>query len=217
MNFISKIIEQVIISLNNRINNLNEQTVETIKRGFFSIVAVLVIIGIFVGYYSGKDAAHNKSTSIAEYTNDVFEVDVKRQREDGNFRSMLETEMLGKRKGQELGKKRFPVNEKFKIETNSNIFEPDISLPKASPFPLPDSRDKIAEVDRIDIKNTGIEVNELNRRSGVDKNKADHRLILQEKDNLKVKEKKYSTDKKKLKKNNIILEPIKKEKILIER
>ena len=219
MNFISKILEKIIISLNKIINDLDDQTVETIKKGFYSLVFILVIVGIFIGYYSGKDAALSKSSSISEFTDDVFQVDIKRQREGGDFRSMLETEMLGKHKDQGLKKKRFPVNEKLEIEANNIIFEPDISSPKASPLPLPDSRDRIAEVDRIDGKKSGIEVKELNRRDATNKNRTDHRMVFHEKDKkiYKIKEKKYSAEKNKVMKNSVILEPIKKEKILIER
>ncbi|MDY6933153.1 MAG: hypothetical protein SVZ03_02895 [Spirochaetota bacterium] len=164
MNPIVNILTKIIIQINKIIDSINIKTIETIKQVFYLSVFIFVILGIIIGYYYGKDSAEIHGTPIAGSTNEVFQIDIKRERKDGNFRTMLETEILGKNKLSKQDKIRFPSNEKLELYLNNRIAEPDDMINKIKPPPLIDSRDRLSKVQRIDEVGTRAEIEELKRR-----------------------------------------------------
>lgn len=165
MDFLVKILTNIIIQINRVIDSIDKKTVETIKRSFYGVVFLLVIIGIIIGYNNGMGAAKRHGDPLAKYTNMVFDVTIKRERDKSVFSSMLETELLGEISGSDFEKIGFPSNERLKSEFDDNIIEPDTS-PKKMSIPTDiDNREKIAEIDRLENSILKSEVKELEKRS----------------------------------------------------
>ena len=72
MNPVFKIINNLIISINNIIDSMNLRTVQTIKRGFFLFIFLMCIAGLIIGYNMGTKAARIK------FVNDTFINDISR-------------------------------------------------------------------------------------------------------------------------------------------
>ncbi len=185
MNPIVKIISQVIITINKIIDSLDKKTVEIIKQSFFFLVFVLIIIGIIIGYNSGKDAAKQFATPVINSTEDVFEIIKKKERENVRFRTMLESKSIREKEDTDLRKIEFPSNEKLEPELNHSIIEPVDSTKKTTALPHLDSRDRIAEIKRIDEKKYHAEeTRELDREGSAQAESGKGEIIKREKEKL---------------------------------
>ncbi|MCP4130680.1 MAG: hypothetical protein GY754_06830 [bacterium] len=145
MNPVLKIISKVLILINRAIDSFDNKTVETIKRAYFFLIFVLVVIAIIIGYNMGKESATIKSPPLAENMKELFEVDISRERKGGNFNSMLESRLMNELKEsqyREKGKVRYPSSERMEPEWNSGISEPGRAR---GSFPETAAEDKVFE------------------------------------------------------------------------
>jgi hypothetical protein len=108
------------------INSIPEQTQQSIKGIFFLLIFGLVIGGAVYGGMKGKSAAEIKSTPIIERTNDAFEVDMKRERGDGNFSSMLDSDLINELKASNVNKAKFEIRSMLEPEVDKGIIEPEL-------------------------------------------------------------------------------------------
>ncbi|MCU0822828.1 MAG: hypothetical protein MUC95_10235, partial [Spirochaetes bacterium] len=164
MNSVIKIIEEIIVVLNRLIDSLDKRTIEMIKQGYYLMVFVIIIVGIFIGYDCGKESAKTFGAPIAENTDDVFNDIVKTEREDVNFGSLIEGKSIREKEESILKKQAFPSNEKLEFETNHKIAEPDTEAKKIIAEPQSDIRERIADVKRLDETEPGEGLKELERR-----------------------------------------------------
>jgi hypothetical protein len=107
--------------------NVSYQTQQSVRSVFFLTIFVLVVGGSIYGYMKGKNAAVIKSTPIIEFTNDAFELDIKRERGEGNFSSMLDSDMINELKGKDVNKTPYPTRVSLEPEVDKGIIEPDIN------------------------------------------------------------------------------------------
>lgn len=133
MNPVLKILTSVIISINRFIDSMSLKTVETVKRGFFFFIFIMCIIGIVIGYNMGTKSARIKSDPLAEFVNDTFKIDINKERADGDFSDMLESEIVNESPMNNFTKSNFPTREnlnpelsKEAIESENRIPEPDV-------------------------------------------------------------------------------------------
>ncbi|OHD68665.1 MAG: hypothetical protein A2W19_12660 [Spirochaetes bacterium RBG_16_49_21] len=98
---------------------------ESVKGMFYLFVFMLTVGGAVYGVIRGRDAAVIKSAPIIEHTNDTFELDIKRERNEGNFSSMLDSDMINEEKKSGLGKMEFPMRAHMEPEADKGIIEPD--------------------------------------------------------------------------------------------
>jgi hypothetical protein len=106
------------------IGKIPKRTQQTIKNLFMLTIFCLVGGGIVLGVIWGKQAAEIKSAPIIEHTNDAFDLDIKRERAEGNF-SMLDTEMINEMKKMEIDKIQFPSRTSMEPEVDKGIIEPE--------------------------------------------------------------------------------------------
>jgi len=161
MNIITKILNKIIITINRLIDGLSRKTVETIKMSFYGLVFIIIAIGIYIGYSSGKGAAKKFGKPINEDTNDVFDPLLKKSRDKGQYKSMLESELIEEQKDIQLKKVEFPSNENLKGEIETKVIEPDKDIKKDRSLSL-DSQ-KIADIERTDDKARKTDVRELKK------------------------------------------------------
>jgi len=133
MNPVLKILTSLIISVNKLIDSMSIKTIETVRRGFFFIIFLMCIAGIFIGYNMGTKSARIKSDPLAEFVNDTFKIDINKERADGDFSDLLESEIINESPMNNFNKSAFPTREnlnpelrKEAIESESKIPEPDI-------------------------------------------------------------------------------------------
>jgi hypothetical protein len=161
MNIITKLLNKIIITINRLIDGLSRKTVETIKMSFYGLVLIIVAIGIYVGYNSGKGAAKKYGKPLNEDTNEVFDPLIKKSHDKGQYKSMLESELIEEQKDIQLKKVEFPSNENLKSEIETKVIEPDKDIKKDKSESL-DNR-KIADVERIEEKAGRPDVRELKK------------------------------------------------------
>jgi hypothetical protein len=161
MNIISKVLNKVIIAINRVIDGLSRKTVETIKMSFYGLVFIIVALGIYIGYSSGKGAAKKHGKPINEDTNEVFDSLIKKSRDRGQYKSMLESELIEEKKDIQLKKVEFPTNDNLKSEIETKVIEPDKDIKKERSISF-DSQ-KIADVERTDEKAKKSDVRELKK------------------------------------------------------
>lgn len=112
------------------INKIPRRTQQTIKSMFFLVVFAGAVGAFIWGAVQGREAAEIKSAPIVSSTNEVFDVDVKREREGGNFSAMLDSEVINEMKSIEAGKMRFPTKTNLEPETDQGIVESDYGRKK---------------------------------------------------------------------------------------
>lgn len=161
MNFIVKAINQIIIIINKLIDSLDKKTVSTIRNSFFGLVFVLLIVGIFIGYNKGKGSAKKYGKSLTESTNEIFTTTFNSRRSKGQYRSMLETELIEERKNIQLNKVPFPARETVKTEIETKVIEPDPDIKKNTSLHI--DNQKIPEVKRTDETIKKSDVRELKK------------------------------------------------------
>lgn len=161
MNFVVKAINQIIIIINKLIDGLDKKTVSIIRNSFFGLVFILVIIGIVIGYNKGKGSAKKFGKSLTESTNDVFTTTFNSRRSKGQFRSMLETELIEERKNIQLSKVPFPARETIKTEIETKVIEPDADIKKNTSLHI--DNQKIPEIKRTDETIKKADVRELKK------------------------------------------------------
>ncbi len=164
MNSLFKIITSLIIVINRWLDSLSLQTVETVRRGFFFIMFILVIISIAVGYNMGVDSAKIKSPPITELVSDSFKIKLSRER-GGDFSGMLESEILKESGINNLTRYEFPVLADDVPDVERNIIEPESMLPGFDTRPGTIRNEKPYEPENVDnsTPETG-EVKPLERR-----------------------------------------------------
>lgn len=149
MNPLTRIISLLINGLNHFLESLDRKAVEAIKQSFYFITFVALIIAIIFGYNSGKKAAKRMGKTLAENTNQVFSVDVKRERPEGRFYSMLDTDAIREIDRSDYNKLKFPSRVTLEPEPRDELVEPDLSRKEKSPEI---DTDRLAEIDRTDEK-----------------------------------------------------------------
>jgi hypothetical protein len=169
MNILVKILSKIIILINGLIDSLSKKTIETIKYSFYGLVLVIIALGIYIGYSSGKGSAKKYGKPLTEETNAIFDPLFKKSRDKGQYRSMLESELIEEQKDIQLKKVEFPSNENLKTEIETNVIEPDKDIKKDSALKM--DNQKIADVKKTDEKIEKPDVREINKDLPKIKNK----------------------------------------------
>ena len=112
--------------INRLIGKIPYETQQSIKNVFFLLIFGLAVAGSIYGVMKGKNAAVIRSTPIIEKTNDAFELDIKRERGDGNFSSMLDSDMINEIKAKDVNKTQYPSRVNLEPEVDRGIIEPDV-------------------------------------------------------------------------------------------
>jgi len=164
MNPLVQIVSKAIDALNTAIERTPRRTAESIRQGFFLATAILLVIGIIIGHQIGKKGARKMGTQIAGETNDTFDIDIKLERKGGEFRTMLDSELMSEVRESTIGKIGFPVQGRLEPETGDGIIEPPSPERAVSPTPGLDLRDRISEPARTDDIRVPSDVRNLKRR-----------------------------------------------------
>lgn len=164
MNPVSNLLSRSIVRVVELTEEMNPRTKQAIRQGFVFIALVMIIVGIILGYTWGKGSARKMGVPLAEYTDQVFTTDIKREHQEGRFRSMLDSELMEEAKEIGFTKHKFPANEKLQPDLGKGIIEPSMPEKQVKAPPELDMRDRIAEMDRFDEKPKKPEVRNLQRR-----------------------------------------------------
>ncbi len=135
---ISGIIDSLINKIDNRTSNM-------IRQLFFLLILGLVIAGIVMGYNRGRDSAAIKDAPLAERINDVFEYDIRKERGDGSFGSMLESELTSELKVSGHAKRQFPAREEIQPDTSQDILESPATMSKVQRGPSESEKNGLYE------------------------------------------------------------------------
>jgi hypothetical protein len=108
------------------IRQIPEQTQVTIKGLFFLLIFGCVIGGVVWGITAGKESAKIKSAPIIENTNEAFDLDIKREKEDGNFTAMLDSEKISEMKKIDMEKVKFPSQTNLEPDIEKGVIEPEM-------------------------------------------------------------------------------------------
>jgi hypothetical protein len=111
--------------INRMIGGIPRRLQETIKGLFYLFVFILTVAGGVYGVVKGRDSAKIKSAPIVESTNDALELDMKRERNDGDFSSMLGSDLISEEKKSGVPKTEFPTRVNMEPEVDKGIVEPE--------------------------------------------------------------------------------------------
>lgn len=106
-------------------NMISPQVQDTIRSVFFLLIFGLCVGGAVYGVSQGRDSAKIKSAPIIGFTNDAFDLDIKRERRDGNFHGMLDSEAMNEMKYTDVNKARLPSRAELEPEVDRGIIEPE--------------------------------------------------------------------------------------------
>jgi hypothetical protein len=146
------------------INRIPRRTQQSIKSLFMLVIFGGVIAGGVFGVIRGKEAAEIKSAPIINYTNEAFEIDMKREREGGNFSSMLDSEVINEMKRIDAEKMRFPTKTNLEPEADRGIVEPE-SVRKAKESPEIKEAEPLFEGDYRSKGGSAADVRPVERKS----------------------------------------------------
>jgi hypothetical protein len=164
MNPLVTIISGIINAVNAIIDNLDKRVAESIKQGFFFIIFLGIVGAVFLGYRMGSGSAKRFGIPLADTTNQVFEIDIKRLKERPQFNSLLENESIREGEKIDTAKLKFPSREGLEQESRDRVLEPDSLKKKPAPAYELDTRSRIAEIDRTEDKPRQSDVRDLPRR-----------------------------------------------------
>jgi hypothetical protein len=162
MNPILKALASFSQSFDLLIGGVNKRILDAIQAGFFFIIFILAIVGGFIGYRSGIESAEIKSPPIIDTTNDVFEIDLKKEKGLGDFSTMLDSRLITEGKVRDRDKIRYPSQEGMELEPQGGILEPEETA-KARVLPDVDSRPGLLEGEFRNLKAPESEVRPLER------------------------------------------------------
>jgi len=130
MNPVLKIVSSVLISINRAIDSMSLKTVESIRKGFFLFIFIMCVAGIIIGYNMGTKSARIKSDPLAEFVNDTFKIDINKEKANGNFSKMLESEIINESPMNNFNKSTFPTRENMNPEISKEIIESKNKIPE---------------------------------------------------------------------------------------
>jgi hypothetical protein len=130
MNPVLKILTSAIISINRLIDSMSLKTVETVRRAFFFVIFLMCLIGLVIGYNMGIKSAKIKSDPLAEFVNDTFKIDINKEKADGDFSSLLESEIINESTMNNFSKSEFPTRENLNPELNKSVIESESRIPE---------------------------------------------------------------------------------------
>ncbi len=113
-----------VSGVDNMINKIPKRTQQTIRNLFMLAIFCMAGGGVVMGIMWGKQSAEIKSAPIIGRTNDAFDLDIKRERAEGNF-FMLDTEMINEMKKMDIDKIQFPTRASMEPEVDRGIIEPE--------------------------------------------------------------------------------------------
>jgi hypothetical protein len=111
-----------VTGVDKMIGKIPKKTQQTVRSVFILLIFVATVTGIIMGFMWGKDAAKIKSAPIIERTNDAFELDMKREKPEGNF-SVLDSEMVNEMKKMDMSKTQFSSRTSMEPEVDKGIIE----------------------------------------------------------------------------------------------
>lgn len=130
MNPVLKIVTSVLITINKLIDSMSLKTIESIKRGFFFFIFIMCIVGIVIGYNMGTKSAKIKSNPLAEFVNDTFKIDINKEKKDGDFSDLLESEIVNESPMNNFNKSTFPTRENLNPELKKEVIESESKIPE---------------------------------------------------------------------------------------
>ncbi len=130
MNPVVKILSSIIISINKIIDSMSLKTIETVRRAFFFVIFLMCMIGLYIGYSMGTKSAKIKSDPLAEFVNDTFKIDINKEKADGDFSSMLESEIVNESTMNNFNKSAFPTRENLNPELSKSVIESENKIPE---------------------------------------------------------------------------------------
>ncbi len=126
MNPLIESVNRIIYSINNVIGKIDKRTAMMIRQIFYLLIFFLTIGGIVWGWQLGREAARIKSPPIASNTSEVFDIDIKKERDEGSFGAMLESELIRESGNYSLEKPRFRSRENLEPDLDESIIEPEM-------------------------------------------------------------------------------------------
>lgn len=123
MNSLFNIVSKFFNLINKLIEGISPRTARSIQQGFFFFVFVMAVIAGFIGYNMGHEAARIQSPSLIENTNDVFDIDISRQKTEGNFSELLDSTPIHEGEQKEPGHIKYQAQETMEAESDDTIID----------------------------------------------------------------------------------------------
>ena len=125
MSPIVSFITKFIMLINRIIDSIDHRTSDIIRNSFYGLVTLLILTGIVIGSRMGRDSARIKSPPLTEYTNQSFEIDMNREKKNGEFRSMIDSEKIHDSRLPDPEKIRFRQLERLEPDVDRGIITGD--------------------------------------------------------------------------------------------
>ncbi len=164
MNPIIKILSSILGMIGGSIDSMNRKTAETIKQIFYTIAFLLVVTSAIMGVYFGKRAVKPGVNPLVKYTNQVFDIDIKMNRDKPWLGTMIEGDKINEIQDPDIKRILYPSKESPEPEVREGIVEPDPISSKKKTGVEADVRDRVAEIDRTDETPKKSDVRNIKRR-----------------------------------------------------
>jgi hypothetical protein len=139
MNPIAKILGPLSNIIGGLLGGITPRTAQSIKKGYLFFIFILVIIALMIGWNRGKHSAMIKSSPLAERVNDVFKIDVNKEREDGDFGTVLDSTIISETRNARPQKIEFPARESLEPEFEGGIIDHSTEKRRASDLEATDN------------------------------------------------------------------------------
>lgn len=126
------IIHNIFGKADKTISRMDQKTSRTIRSAFFMIIGILCIAGIAIGYKMGKSSAAIKSSPLARFTNEVFDIDMSREKSEGRFTDMIDSDLIDEARKENPSKVKFPSNERMDPDIDRGVIEVEKDVKRKS-------------------------------------------------------------------------------------
>jgi hypothetical protein len=100
-----------------------------IKNEFYAVIFILCIIGAVIGYINGKNAAQIGGQPLVTSMNDLFSYARSKEMRDGDFGSLIESNLIAEPQYNDLTKVRFRTREPMHQTFDNILIEPRTTHP----------------------------------------------------------------------------------------
>lgn len=148
-----KIINKLLSMFNHFVNNLDFKTRTMIKQSFILFIVVASFIGLGIGVTLGRRAAHQGGVQIIDETNEIFDIDISRERERVLFQDLVDQPSVVESEKAEIEKAE-PEEKKFQMMEKEELLEKDEAV--AAPIDVFKTKETAKPL-TVDEKNQPIE------------------------------------------------------------
>ncbi len=148
MNFLLNMLSGMLSAIDRLLGGMDKRTQETVKQAGYILAFAVIVGSVGFGIHLGRKAAKIGAMPNFKSTNQIFEVDVKRNRQTAFSRTMVESDGINEITDPELKRILFPSKAGQEPTASETVIEPETE--RHAPAEGAGGSDRLSEIDRTD-------------------------------------------------------------------